>query len=225
MSASPFHRVVPPLLVALALAACGGGGSPADPGDDDDDDDNPTVTTGSIQAAVTADGAARGGVSVRLLEAATGQTRATQATGSSGTTVFSNLPAASYDVQVTPPTGFALATGESGSKRVTVSANNQSTVSFALASTGGGGNVRVINIAGLSFSPADVTVARGTTVRWENPSSLLHTVTPDGHTEWQSATLATAGSSFSHTFNTAGVYTYYCEPHQGSGMTGVIRVQ
>ena len=220
-----FVRVVPALLTALLMAACGGGDNPAEPEPDDDGDENPpAATTGSIQALVTADGAPRAGVTVRLVAAATGQTQGTQSTGTTGSALFGNLPVASYDVQVTPPTGFELATGETASKRLTVTAGVQRSVSFALA-TAGGGTLRVITIQGLSFSPADVTIAVGTTVRWENPTDMLHTVTPQGHNQWQSATLSAPGTSFSHTFNTPGEYAYFCQPHQSSGMTGIIRVQ
>lgn len=212
------------LVLALAHASCGGSDSPAAPGDDDDDDDPPVVTTGSLQASVTADGNPRGGVSIRLVTAATGQTLRTQSTSTAGTTLFTELAAAAYDVQITVPSGFALATGESLSKRLTVTANNQTNTSFALV-TSSSSNTQVINIQGFTFAPADVTIARGTTVQWVNPSSTLHTVTPQGHSEWSSATLATANSTFSHTFNTAGVYNYFCQPHQGAGMIGVIRVQ
>lgn len=83
---------------------------------------------------------------------------------------------------------------------------------------------RVIQIAGFAFSPADVTVTRGTTVRWVNGGGMLHTVTPDGHQQWTEAVLQD-GQQFQHTFATAGTYAYYCDPHRGSGMTGVIRVQ
>jgi len=101
---------------------------------------------------------------------------------------------------------------------------------LSLAACGGdsatdeGGDVRVVNIAGITFSPADLTVAVGTTVRWVNGTGAVHTVTPDGHTQWNDATLQ-AGGQFEHTFSTAGTFAYYCTPHRSLGMTGVIRVQ
>ena len=54
---------------------------------------------------------------------------------------------------------------------------------------------------------------------------MLHTVTPDGHTEWARWETTSTGQSFEHTFNTPGTYDYYCEPHRGMGMTGSITVQ
>jgi plastocyanin len=57
-----------------------------------------------------------------------------------------------------------------------------------------------------------------------NNTSQVHTVAPEGHARWQDAALG-LGQQFEHTFNTAGVFNYYCTPHQVAGMTGVVRVQ
>jgi len=89
---------------------------------------------------------------------------------------------------------------------------------------GQGAAVRVIDVQGVKFAPAEVTVTAGTTVRWVNPTSQVHTVTPDGHTRFAEAGLA-GGQQFEHTFTNPGTYHYYCAPHQVAGMTGVIRVQ
>ena len=49
----------------------------------------------------------------------------------------------------------------------------------------GGDDVTVITLtSSLRFSPSNVTIAPGTTVRWVNGTSLGHTVTPSGHSEW-----------------------------------------
>ena len=91
---------------------------------------------------------------------------------------------------------------------------------------GGDDEVTVINLtSGLQFSPSDVTISAGTTVRWVNQSSLTHTVTPDGHSEWTRWETTSSGQTFEHTFSTTGVFEYFCEPHVSQGMTGVIRVQ
>ncbi|MDX1674974.1 MAG: plastocyanin/azurin family copper-binding protein [Longimicrobiales bacterium] len=84
--------------------------------------------------------------------------------------------------------------------------------------------VEVQAMGDLTFSPPDVTIEPGTTVRWVNESGIFHTVTPDGHTEWASADLSD-GTTFEHTFNTEGTFPYYCEPHVGQGMTGTITVE
>ncbi len=90
----------------------------------------------------------------------------------------------------------------------------------------GGGDVTVINLTGaLTFSPDDVTISPGTTVRWVNQTNLEHTVTPDGHSEWTEWETTASGQEFEHTFGTTGTFEYFCEPHLANGMTGVIRVE
>lgn len=91
---------------------------------------------------------------------------------------------------------------------------------------GGGDEVTVIDLtSSLTFSPDDVTIAPGTTVRWVNQANITHTVTPDGHSEWTEWETTISGEQFEHTFSTTGTYEYYCDPHRSDGMTGVIRVQ
>ncbi|MGI0030878.1 MAG: plastocyanin/azurin family copper-binding protein [Nitrososphaeraceae archaeon] len=68
------------------------------------------------------------------------------------------------------------------------------------------------------FSPSKLTIAKGTTVKWENDDSTLHTVTsgkPDegaSGTKFDSSYLA-AGKSYSHVFNNEGTFDYYCTLH------------
>jgi plastocyanin len=60
-----------------------------------------------------------------------------------------------------------------------------------------------------SFLPASLTVAPGGTVSWTNQSGRDHTVTGNG---FDSGTLG-GGGRFSHTFPTAGTFTYVCDFH------------
>ncbi len=75
-----------------------------------------------------------------------------------------------------------------------------------------------------AFSPSQVTVEAGTTIRWVNGGDVVHTITPDGHEEWTRAVLESEGEVFEHTFHEPGDYPYICEPHQALGMVGTIRV-
>jgi plastocyanin len=77
-----------------------------------------------------------------------------------------------------------------------------------------------VSIANFAFAPASMTVAVGTTVTWTNTDSAGHTVTADDGS-FKSDKLGT-GTAFSHTFTTAGTYTYHCSIH--SSMTGTITV-
>jgi plastocyanin len=92
---------------------------------------------------------------------------------------------------------------------------------LALApSAGAQGQTMTVSIEDFFFSPANMTVAPGTTVTWVNNGQAPHTSTADDGT-WDSGTLQ-PGESFSFTFNQAGTYTYHCTIHPN--MTGTITV-
>ena len=80
---------------------------------------------------------------------------------------------------------------------------------------------------GLAFSPATVTVAPGETVTWDFQG--LHTSTSDAMTGpevWDSG--VRSSGTFSHTFQTPGMYPYYCAVHSfpgGTMMNGVVQVK
>ena len=85
--------------------------------------------------------------------------------------------------------------------------------------------VEVNLTSGLAFTPADLTIEVGTTVRWVNDAAMFHTITPDGHSEWSRQEMTSAGQTFEHTFGSEGTFPYYCEPHQAQGMAGTITVE
>ena len=217
----PFPRQSIRSLVALAsvltLAGCGGNESGGNGGTD-------PVTTGTIRVTVTADGSAKSGVLVRLFEPAATSSTATSNTNSNGVAEFSSVAQGSWEVQTGVPNGFELAPGEEARKAVSVVAGQTATASFALVDNFQGETIEAT--ASNTFNPSNLTISAGTSVRWINvtPGSVLHTVTPDGHTEWSAANLSTEGATFTHTFATPGTYAYYCEPHVGVGMTGTITV-
>ncbi|MFC7095878.1 halocyanin domain-containing protein [Halobaculum marinum] len=74
------------------------------------------------------------------------------------------------------------------------------------------------------FGPASVRVDPGTTVTWEwNGQGGSHNVVAnDG--SFESELVAEAGHTFSHTFESEGVYEYYCQPHEALGMKGAVVV-
>lgn len=69
-----------------------------------------------------------------------------------------------------------------------------------------------IDIQGMAFQPASVTVKAGSTVTWVNRDSAPHTVTSMGSGPLASGTL-NRGGSYSMTFDDPGTYTYYCKFH------------
>lgn len=112
---------------------------------------------------------------------------------------------------------------------------------------GGGGGENVVEMTDdLTFDPAEMTVAVGETVTWENGGSVTHSVTaygdgiPDGAPYFASGGAESeeaarqaypdsgaiaGGESYEHQFDTAGTYEYFCIPHESSGMTGSVVVE
>lgn len=71
-----------------------------------------------------------------------------------------------------------------------------------------------VTIQNYAFSPKAITVKVGTKVTWTNQDGVEHTVTTqDGAPAKIDSGLFGKGKSFSFTFDKAGAYEYYCEPH------------
>lgn len=80
-----------------------------------------------------------------------------------------------------------------------------------------------------AYSPLEITVPVGTTVRWVNEDATAHTVTsgesdgvvgsPDGRFD---SGFINPGDGYSFTFEEAGVFPYFCLPHPW--MRGVVTV-
>lgn len=88
---------------------------------------------------------------------------------------------------------------------------------------GGTGATAAVEVHDDSFSPDALTVAANTTVTWTwTGTANPHNVVADG-AAFDSGDLMTEGS-YSFTFETAGVYSYFCEAHKGTGMVGTITV-
>ncbi len=92
----------------------------------------------------------------------------------------------------------------------------------------------------VAFDPVGVHVQPGQVVRWVQMANF-HSVSayhpangrhecriPTDATPWDSGVLTglpgTAGASFERTFRQEGVYDYFCQPHEQSGMVGRIVV-
>ena len=118
------------------------------------------------------------------------------------------------------------------------------TVAVALAATacgGGGGDgdgaaaagvteaAEVVAIEKFAFSPAQIEVTAGTTVRWENDDDFRHTVTsgetsgpenvPDGRFDED---LPEKGADATVTFDEPGTYSDYCRQHNAMNGTVVV---
>jgi len=79
-----------------------------------------------------------------------------------------------------------------------------------------------------AFDPPAVAVSPGTTITFEWVSdnhNVLVESRPDG-AGWEGHDgLEGEGFSVDHTFETEGVYTYYCQPHLSMGMKGAVEVK
>jgi plastocyanin len=78
----------------------------------------------------------------------------------------------------------------------------------------------------LAFEPSVITISKGDTVRFVNNKLAPHNAVFDGHEELSHTALAFApGESWDETFDQAGSYDYWCEPHRGAGMVGKVIVE
>ena len=82
---------------------------------------------------------------------------------------------------------------------------------------------------GLAFDPAAVWISPGTTVTWEwtGEGGAHNVVANEGPADLNSGdTVSEAGATYTFEFTEdhAGITTYYCNPHETSGMKGGIAV-
>lgn len=85
--------------------------------------------------------------------------------------------------------------------------------------------IHQVTLSGLSFTPANLVIQTGDTVRWRNEGGFHDVVADDG--SFTSGAPTTAGFVFEHTFNQPGTFGYYCSVHgaPNQGMAGSITVQ
>jgi len=89
-------------------------------------------------------------------------------------------------------------------------------VEVAVGAEGNGGN--------FAFDPPAVVVDSGTDVNWAwTGMGAQHNVVHE-EGDFESELVEGEGNDFQHTFEDTGVYRYYCTPHQGVGMKGVVVV-
>lgn len=73
------------------------------------------------------------------------------------------------------------------------------------------------------FVPTAIAVSPGTTVRWEwTGKGGPHNVVDEGGLFNSGSPTADKNTTFEFTFETPGLYKYYCDPHRGMGMRGAV---
>jgi len=92
---------------------------------------------------------------------------------------------------------------------------------YGSSSTPPAGSGNTVNIAGMSFSPSNLTVVAGTTVTWTNNDVMDHTVTSD--TGLFDSGDISDHKTYSRVFSTVGTFPYHCTIHPG--MTAKITVK
>lgn len=101
-------------------------------------------------------------------------------------------------------------------------------IAFSFAAAAGGchplaplaeGTSPTVRIANCGFTAGITRVPVGTTVSWTNEDPIPHVVSGVG---WGQLQQLAQGTSFSHTFDAAGIYPYTCYFHPG--MSAVVIV-
>jgi len=78
---------------------------------------------------------------------------------------------------------------------------------------------KTISIKDFAFDPKTISVNVGDTITWTNDGPSPHTVSADD-AGFDSGNLD-KGATFSHTFDKAGTFAYYCKYHGAKGGTGM----
>ncbi|MCG6656834.1 plastocyanin [Halomonas campisalis] len=84
-------------------------------------------------------------------------------------------------------------------------------------------DVVVVDMVNNEFVPMELEVTVGTTVRWLNVERRSNHDIYFPEEDIASGRLFPE-ESWERTFDEAGTYEYYCQPHENRGMHGVIRV-
>ncbi len=80
-----------------------------------------------------------------------------------------------------------------------------------------------VNIDNFAFTPAEITIAPGTTVVWTNRDDIPHTVTGADVPRLFGSNPMDTGDHYTYRFDHAGRFAYFCSLH--AHMTGVVVVK
>ena len=99
-------------------------------------------------------------------------------------------------------------------------------LSFSLAASAYAAEITMGSGGNLIFSPNELTISVGDTVKFINGELPPHNMVVKDHPELSHTDLAfMGGESFEVTFPESGDYEFQCDPHAGAGMTGIIHIQ
>ena len=80
------------------------------------------------------------------------------------------------------------------------------------SSTSSPGGAKAVSIKNFAYAPADLTVAKGATVKFTNGDSTNHTATATDASALDTGTIA-PGKSKTVSFETPGTFQYFCSFH------------
>lgn len=99
-----------------------------------------------------------------------------------------------------------------------VDRTGRESVTVAVGVEGNGGT--------FAYDPPAVLISPDTSVQFEWASDNHNVLIEEGPGDWSGhEPLEAEGYSFEHTFETEGIYNYYCDPHLSLGMKGVVEVK
>jgi plastocyanin len=99
--------------------------------------------------------------------------------------------------------------------------SQQSQAQSNQSAAAGSGQTVQASIDNFAFTPKEITVKVGTTVRWTNKDDIPHTVTSD--TKVFASPVLDSNQAFQYTFSSPGRFPYFCKLHPH--MTGAVVVQ
>ena len=77
----------------------------------------------------------------------------------------------------------------------------------------------------LIFEPSKINISSGDTVHFINGILPPHNIIVEGHNDLSKESLMFSPGEFQDiVFSDKGDYNFFCGPHQGAGMTGIIHV-
>lgn len=125
---------------------------------------------------------------------------------------------------------FACGSGEDGSSYGSGSGTAAQSGPPASGSTSSATEASVVEVKvnGHDFAPAEVRIKANQTVRWVWVAGTHNVLsgsgcTPDG--TFSSGSTKGTPSTFEHTFEKAGSFPYFCDPHCEVGMKGRVIVE
>jgi len=146
--------------------------------------------------------------------------------------------------QLTTTGGATTTTTTTTSTTTTGSGSSSTTPTSSTTSTTMGPTTHMVMVGAgpppsLLFDPATLSIHMGDTVMWvwETPGHSVVSGTVSGGMEMSDGKfcspsdtncgtlqVSNMGATYQHTFNTAGSFPYFCQPHGTLGMTGTIEV-